>query len=59
VQAVLGGTATEAGTTLTPLFLGWVLSSIAGARLSVRTGYRRVTGAGPQGTGQVAQRADR
>jgi len=46
VQAVLGGSATEAGTTLTPLFLGWVLSSIAGARLSVRTGYRRVTTAG-------------
>ncbi len=43
VQAVMGGSATEAGTTLTPLFLGWVLSSIAGARLSVRTGYRRVT----------------
>jgi EmrB/QacA subfamily drug resistance transporter len=46
VQAVLGGTATEAGTTLTPLFLGWVLSSIAGARFSVRLGYRRVTTAG-------------
>ena len=46
VQAVLGGTATEAGTTLTPLFLGWVTSSIAGARLSVRSGYRRVCGAG-------------
>jgi MFS family permease len=46
VQAVLGGTATQAGTTLTPLFLGWVLSSIAGARLSVRRGYRRVTSGG-------------
>jgi EmrB/QacA subfamily drug resistance transporter len=46
VQAIMGGTATEAGTTLTPLFLGWVLSSIAGARLSVRSGYRRVTTAG-------------
>ena len=46
VQAVMGGSATQAGTTLTPLFLGWVLSSIAGARLSVRTGYRRVTIAG-------------
>jgi EmrB/QacA subfamily drug resistance transporter len=46
VQAVMGGTATEAGTTLTPVFLGWVLSSIAGARLSVRSGYRRVTSAG-------------
>jgi predicted MFS family arabinose efflux permease len=43
VQAVMGGTATEAGTALTPLFLGWVVSSIVGARLSVRTGYRRVT----------------
>ena len=43
VQAVMGGTATEAGTTLTPLFLGWVLASIAGARLSVLTGYRRVS----------------
>lgn len=46
VQAVMGGTATEAGTTLTPLFLGWVGSSIAGARLAVRTGYRKVTSAG-------------
>ncbi len=46
VQAVMGGTATQAGTTLTPLFLGWVLSSIAGARLSVRTGYRWVTSTG-------------
>jgi MFS family permease len=46
VQAVMGGTATEAGTALTPLFLGWVLSSIAGARLAVRSGYRRVTTAG-------------
>jgi EmrB/QacA subfamily drug resistance transporter len=46
VQAVMGGTATEAGTTLTPLFLGWVLSSVAGARLSVRSGYRRVTTVG-------------
>lgn len=46
VQAVLGGTATEAGQTLTPLFLGWVLASIAGARLSVRSGYRRVASVG-------------
>jgi EmrB/QacA subfamily drug resistance transporter len=46
VQAVMGGSATEAGTTLTPLFLGWVLSSIAGAKLSVRSGYRGVSSAG-------------
>jgi EmrB/QacA subfamily drug resistance transporter len=42
VQGVMGGTATEAGQALTPLFLGWVVSSIAGARLSVKVGYRRV-----------------
>jgi EmrB/QacA subfamily drug resistance transporter len=42
VQVVQGGTATEAGQVLTPLFLGWVLAAIAGARASVRFGYRRV-----------------
>ena len=31
VQTVLGGTATEAGQVLTPLFLGWVVMSIVGA----------------------------
>jgi EmrB/QacA subfamily drug resistance transporter len=40
VQAVMGGTATEAGQVLTPLFLGWVTMSIAAARLTVRIGYR-------------------
>jgi EmrB/QacA subfamily drug resistance transporter len=42
VQAVMGGTATEAGQALTPLFLGWVMMSIAGAKLTVQAGYRRV-----------------
>jgi EmrB/QacA subfamily drug resistance transporter len=42
VQAVLGGTATQAGQVLTPLFLGWVITSIAGARLTVGIGYRPV-----------------
>lgn len=42
VQAVMRGTATEAGQVLTPLFLGWVATSIAGARLTVRIGYRPV-----------------
>jgi EmrB/QacA subfamily drug resistance transporter len=46
VQAVLGGTATEAGQVLTPLFLGWVLTSIVSARLTVRIGYRPVSVAG-------------
>jgi len=40
VQAVMGGTATEAGQVLTPLFLGWVSMSIATAKLTVLVGYR-------------------
>ena len=46
VQSVMGGTATQAGQVLTPLFLGWVVTSIAGARLTVRIGYRPVAVAG-------------
>ena len=46
VQGVLGGTATQAGQVLTPLFLGWVLTSVVSARLTVRIGYRPVTFAG-------------
>jgi len=42
VQGVLGGTATQAGQVLTPLFLGWVLTSVVSARLTVRIGYRPV-----------------
>jgi predicted MFS family arabinose efflux permease len=46
VQVIMGGTATEAGQALTPLFLGWVLTSVLGARLTVRAGYRPVAVAG-------------
>jgi EmrB/QacA subfamily drug resistance transporter len=46
VQSVLGTSATEAGTTLTPMMLGWVLSSIVGGRLLLRMGYRSVALAG-------------
>jgi MFS family permease len=46
VQGVGGGTATEAGQVLTPLFLGWVCMSIVAARLTVLIGYRPVTIAG-------------
>jgi EmrB/QacA subfamily drug resistance transporter len=46
VQAVRGGTATEAGQAITPLFLGWVVMSIVGARLTVVLGYRSVSIAG-------------
>lgn len=42
VQAVMGGSATQAGQVLTPLFLGWVAMSITGARLTVKIGYRPV-----------------
>ena len=42
VQVVMGGTATEAGQALTPLFLGWVLTSVLGAGATVRAGYRPV-----------------
>jgi len=40
VQSVMGATATGAGRVLTPLFLGWVVMSIASARLTVKLGYR-------------------
>jgi MFS family permease len=46
VQSVLGGTATQAGQVLTPLFLGWVVMSIVGARATMRLGYRVVAIAG-------------
>ena len=40
VQSVMGATATQAGQVLTPLFLGWVVMSVASARLTVKVGYR-------------------
>jgi Na+/melibiose symporter-like transporter len=40
VQAVLGTSATEAGATLTPLLIGWVIASIIGSRLLLTVGYR-------------------
>ena len=46
VQGVMGATATQAGQVLTPLFMGWVTTSIIGARLTVKIGYRRVAIAG-------------
>jgi EmrB/QacA subfamily drug resistance transporter len=39
-QGVLGATATEAGSFLTPLMLSWVLVSIVGGRLLIRFGTR-------------------
>ncbi|GIV89458.1 MAG: MFS transporter [Chloroflexus sp.] len=39
-QGVLGASATAAGTTLTPMMLGWVFTSIIGGRLLLRFSYR-------------------
>jgi EmrB/QacA subfamily drug resistance transporter len=46
VQAVMGGSATQAGQVLTPLFIGWVIMSVVGARTSLQLGYKRVAIAG-------------
>jgi predicted MFS family arabinose efflux permease len=40
VQAVLGGTAVQAGSVLTPTSLSWVMGSTIGGRLLNRLGYR-------------------
>ena len=46
VQGVMSGTATAAGQALTPLFLGWVTTSVLSARLLIHVGYRPTTAAG-------------
>ena len=45
-QAVLGTSATAAGSVLTPMMLGWVGASIIGSRLLLRYGYRTIALAG-------------
>lgn len=42
VQAVLGTSATAAGSALTPMMLSWVGASIIGSRLLLRFGYRTI-----------------
>jgi EmrB/QacA subfamily drug resistance transporter len=42
VQTVLGASATEAGSTLTPMMLSWVFASIVGSRLLLYMGYRTI-----------------
>lgn len=46
VQAVLGGTAVQAGSVLTPTTLSWVMGSTIGGRLLNRFGYRILAVAG-------------
>jgi EmrB/QacA subfamily drug resistance transporter len=40
VQAILGGTPTQAGGTVAPMLVGWPLASALSGRLLPRTGYR-------------------
>jgi len=40
VQSVLGTSATQAGITITPMLLGWVVASIIGTRILLKVGYR-------------------
>src|SRR6266498_4061008 len=42
VQSVLGTSATQAGITIAPMLLGWVMASIIGTRLLLTVGYRRL-----------------
>lgn len=42
VQSVLGTSATQAGITIAPMLLGWVMASIVGTRLLLRVGFRRL-----------------
>ncbi|MFI5341728.1 MAG: MDR family MFS transporter [Candidatus Methylomirabilales bacterium] len=46
VQGVLGGTAIQAGTVLTPTTLSWTVGSALGGRLLNRLGYRTLAVAG-------------
>jgi EmrB/QacA subfamily drug resistance transporter len=42
VQSVLGTSAMQAGLTITPMLLGWVIASIIGTRLILSVGFRRL-----------------
>jgi len=46
MQGVIGTTATQAGSVLTPLLLSWVTCSIITSRLSLKVGYRPMVIAG-------------
>lgn len=42
IQSVLGTSATQAGVTISPMLLGWVIASILAMRIITKTGYRRL-----------------
>ncbi|MBV6395227.1 MAG: Multidrug resistance protein 3 [Anaerolineales bacterium] len=43
VQSVLGTSAMQAGITLTPMLLGWVVASIIGTRILLKVGFRKLS----------------
>jgi len=43
VQSVLGASAMQAGLTLTPMLLGWVVASIIGTRILLKVGFRKLS----------------
>ncbi|MBI3460373.1 MFS transporter, partial [Candidatus Acetothermia bacterium] len=45
-QAVIGTTATEAGSTMTPFMLSWVVAATLGGRMMLKMGYRLIAIAG-------------
>lgn len=49
IQGVIGTTATEAGTTLTPFMLSWVVAATLGGRLMLRFSYKLLAVAGVGG----------
>ena len=46
VQGTFGGSATESGSVLTPLLLGWVIMALIAGRLMMKIGYRPTAMAG-------------
>jgi EmrB/QacA subfamily drug resistance transporter len=46
VQAVLGGTATEAGSAIAPMVIGWPIASALSGRILVKIGFRPLIWAG-------------
>lgn len=49
VQGVLGTSATQAGTTLTPMLMSWVITSIVASRLLLRVSFRTLAMVGMGG----------
>jgi EmrB/QacA subfamily drug resistance transporter len=46
VQALMGGTPTQAGASVAPMLIGWPIASTLGGRMLLRTGYRPLVRSG-------------